>query len=428
MSKNWRNTYGISSGSKSQETIDKLKKQLESSTNRKATINYNRFHTAISTSTTSIMSSPALNHRRMEQSSKRRDMNQDRGFESKRPIPNNPKIDKFLRESGTLDGLFSSSYKKTTTDEESKLYMNLSAEFTSHSMDTNNFSEEFDDSELILSKSKRFKGQFDDNSMNKQSISGLKANSQPMICDRCRRSQPKHLLIEMNSQNYTYMTLLSMKPFLGTPISDVLIRNNDHSCDSFVSSSYNHQYEVDQMVRILSERWKTQGYNNVILETHLRYRRSNYKNLVSCNDHFQVHCLPVPEKYFEMARMHFKQALLSDGQEWSLNKKLIKIDDGRKVQKHLPKGLSYIWVCFNNLERGFAHIIEEERDFLPNYGIEILCKLLLDKEKDKNATSLDFRKDSYENQLYRSAQSKCLLMDQKSEATIDEIPESISKV
>lgn len=418
MADNWKKFVGVKTAN---DPLADLKAQLEETIKQKKP-QFNRFSMKTNQTSAPRSDDRSAATSRATTTTTQRDPNRlarrQQGNQQRDKSTNNyqqdHRVKNFLKSTGSLSTMFAGGRQKTSSSDESKLFMNLATKFSRDSMDTNNFSEEYDDSQQILRKSKKFKSDFDYRSDNHRPTSNNWNNckrdkpGEKEPCDRCHEIQPEHLIANEDSE-FIYMTLLPMRPILGTFISDVLIRNKDHSCESLVSSSHDHQHDTDKLITVLEDCWKVHGFKLVIIETHLRNRKSNYKNFVSCNQHFEIHCLPVKEKYYERARMNFKQALLTYGEEWSLNRKLIRIDDGRKVYRHLPRGLSYFWVCFGSLDNGFAQIIEDEADFPPNFGLEILCNLLLNKEKDRNATSLNFKRESLEYQINRAKKFKNIL-------------------
>lgn len=299
------------------------------------------------------------------------------------------KARKFLNSTSSLSDMFAQE-KSLSASDEAKMYLKTSAKFSRDDMETKYFSQEIDDSQLILNKSKRLKAETSD----PHTVRPKTKPDLPELCANCIDRQPKHLVID--ERELTFMALLNAKPFLSS-VSNVVIRNNNHAYNSFIESSQDHQDEVEKMVDSLREMWKSKGYRCLIMETHFRNLRLDKKKFISCGGHFQVHCLPIKEKHFEKSRMHFKQALMDCEKEWSLNKKLI-MTDHRRIQRYIPKGLAYFWVCFDDLKNGFGHVIEDEREFSRFFGLEVLSGLL---DKDFNPMKLDER-ELYSDQFERS--------------------------
>lgn len=90
--------------------------------------------------------------------------------------------------------------------------------------------------------------------------------------------------------------------------------------------------------------------------------------------HMVLHCVPLPRETGDMAPIYFKKAILECETEWSTNKKLVDLSK-KNIRHSVPKGLPYFAVDFGN-EGGFAHVIEEEKYFPPNFAQEIIGGML----------------------------------------------------
>ena len=86
--------------------------------------------------------------------------------------------------------------------------------------------------------------------------------------------------------------------------------------------------------------------------------------------HMVWHCIPLPQEIGDMAPIYFKKAILECETEWSTNKKIVDLSK-KDVRHSVPKGLPYFAVDFGN-EGGFAHVIEEEKNFPTNFAQEII--------------------------------------------------------
>jgi hypothetical protein len=311
-----------------------------------------------------------------------------------RKINNSGRVKKFLNTVGSLSDMFEQEKRITATDE-ARMFMKTASKFSRDDMETKHFSEEIDDSQIILNKKKRHKTGNNDGPSRQ---SPEKSDTSP--CSRCLTRVPGHLIIENTGS--VYMSLTDSKPFL-SQMSNVIISNIEHVCDSFVSSTSDQQEDVATLIQSLKEMWKSKGYRCIVMESYFKKKGSRGGEITSGGHHFRVHCLPIKEKHYERARMGFKQALQNCEGEWSLNKKLI-VTDGRKIQRYLPKGLSYFWVCFDELTNGFGHVIENENDFSRYFGFEVLSGLL---DKDFNPLRLNQREE-YKDQFERCRDFKLL--------------------
>jgi len=294
-------------------------------------------------------------------SESRRAATHDEGSYSK--LVSNNRIKKFLGATPSLSQMFIQE-KGTNSSDEAKMFMKTAAKFSRDDMETKQFSEEMDDSQLILSRRKRTKQASPD------LRSSQSCKTEPEVCDRCVERQSKHMIIDRFEDIFILLSGDRLSPS-GT--SGAIIRSTRHSFDSFISADETSQSEVENLVDSLRLLWKSQGYRCIMMETYFKNNRNT--KFISTGNHFQIHCLPIKEKHYERARMSFKSALQSSGTEWSLNKKLIRTN-GRRIQRYLPKGLPYFWVCFDRLDNGFGHVIESEREFPRYFGLEIMSSIL----------------------------------------------------
>ena len=314
------------------------------------------------------------------------------------------KIKKFIESTGSLSQMFEQE-KRTTCSDEVRMYLKTSAKFTRDDMETKYFAEEIDDSQLILNKSKRHK----ESHHRTSAPTNHRQDEDLEPCDRCVDKMSQHLIVEKSIQ--VFLALIDKKPFLSS-LSNVFISNFRHSCESFVSANHEQQADTEKLIGNVRSLFKSRGYRCLIMETHLRGRRRFAKNdLTSHDQHFQVHCLPIKEKHFERSRMSFKQALQECGGDWSMNKKLI-VTEGRRIQRYLPKGLPYFWVCFDELTNGFGHVIENEEEFSRHFGLEVLSGML---DKEFNPMRLN-QLEEYREQFDRCRNFKLLYSESKSSA------------
>lgn len=310
------------------------------------------------------------------------------------------RVDKFIKSTSSLSDMFVQERKLNASDEV-KMFLKTAVKFSKDDMETKHFSQEIDDSQKILNHQSKRQKVYGPTRESLGTVAKLDSSNDQETCYGCLDRLPKHLLIDGHKE-CVYMCLLAAKPFLSS-LSNVIIRNKDHSCESFVSASNEHQEETELLINVLRNAWKTKGYRCLIMETYFRNRRSSSREFVSGGNHFQIHCFAIKEKHYERSRMCFKQALQANESEWSMNKKLIQTNE-RRIQRYLPKGLSYFWICFDDLRNGFGHVIENEENFSRYFGLEVLSGLL---NKDFNPTKLKQR-ESFDEQFERCRDFKVL--------------------
>lgn len=289
------------------------------------------------------------------------------------------KVERCIRSNKSLNDIFVAQQSTTTSDNEIKIFLKTANKFSKESLETKHFSHELDDSTKILNSSKKLKQTM---FTTHQPALYKRESSFGSYCDLCLMRQHKNLIID--ERKFTYMILSTNKP-LFTSMKEVKIRNIGHDCNSLVSASEMQQIEVERIIEDITNAWSVKEYSCIIMETFMKTRKSTSKTLSGAG-HFQVHCIPIKKKYSEKVRMCFKQALLSCGEEWSMNKKLICTDNFRQIQRYLPATLSYFFVCFDNLKNGFGHVIENEESFSQFFGFEVLASSM---NKEINLRSLE---------------------------------------
>ena len=99
----------------------------------------------------------------------------------------------------------------------------------------------------------------------------------------------------------------------------------------------------------------------VFLETAMGFKK---------HPHMVLECIPISDDLGSMAPMYFQKAIQECENEWTDNKKLIKLKD-KRISRNVPKGLPYFHVDFG-MDSGFAHVIEEEAEFSRRFGHEIV--------------------------------------------------------
>lgn len=302
--------------------------------------------------------------------------------------PKDQRVKRFVDTNPSLKSMFIEE-KGISARDEAKMYVKTSLKFAHDDMETKHFSQEIDDSQVILNRRKRHKVGPSSAAESDSERSNDKAVQDDRSCERCFVRCPRHLVIDKTDN--VFICLMDSKPFIAdmNTVSNIVIRNRDHPSPSLVSSSDKCKQEVDGLINNLKICWASRGFRLIAMETYFKTRRPQSGEVVSCGQHFLIHCIPIKDKHYDRARMGFKQALLDTGQEWSLNKKLIT-SDGRKIYRCLPDGLSYFWISFDGTTNGFGHIVEDERNFSRYFGFEVLSDLFT---KEFSMARLNQRED-----------------------------------
>lgn len=103
----------------------------------------------------------------------------------------------------------------------------------------------------------------------------------------------------------------------------------------------------------------------VFIETSMALRRKR---------HIFIECLPLPRDLFDEAPIYFKKAILESDEVWAQNTKFLETT-GKGLARTVPKGFPFFHVEFG-LDRGFAHVVEDEEQFPHHFGRSIVGGML----------------------------------------------------
>lgn len=123
--------------------------------------------------------------------------------------------------------------------------------------------------------------------------------------------------------------------------------------------------EVQVFRKGLTRMFEEMGKDTVFMETAISFRY---------HPHTVIECIPVPMDIGNLAPMYFKKAILECESEWAQNKKLVDLSK-KGLRNSVPQGLPYFSVDFG-LQGGFAHVIEDEKDFPGYFGKEVVGGML----------------------------------------------------
>lgn len=180
-------------------------------------------------------------------------------------------------------------------------------------------------------------------------------------CEMCIDSEKieKQLIIALGNKVY-----LSLPWHEGLQPGHCIISTTAHvSCATNLDEEV--WTEVNDFRKALTRMFAARKQDVIFFES-VRYLHKN--------PHMVIHC--VPSKDFEMAPFYFKKAIQESEREWSMNKQLIDLRKERKdLRRAIPRGLPYFWVNFG-MDDGFAHVIEEQERFPPNFAQEVIGGIL----------------------------------------------------
>ncbi|XP_065557201.1 CWF19-like protein 2 [Artemia franciscana] len=180
-------------------------------------------------------------------------------------------------------------------------------------------------------------------------------------CNRCldNRETIKHLIVSVGSK--AYLALPAHTPL--TSGHCLIIPAQHISCS--VQADEDVWEEIQRFRRALVSMLSEEEEDCVFFESAMNLKKW---------PHMVTECVPLPREVGDLAPIYFKKAILESEGEWTQNKKLIELR-GRDIRRAVPKALPYFSCDFGN-ESGFAHVIEEEREFPKNFAQEIIGGML----------------------------------------------------
>ncbi|CAG8487100.1 8078_t:CDS:2 [Ambispora gerdemannii] len=121
--------------------------------------------------------------------------------------------------------------------------------------------------------------------------------------------------------------------------------------------------EDDNFMKCLIQMFAEENRGVIFMETvvNLKWQKHTY-----------IECIPMPIDLLDDAPAYFKEAILSSEGDWSQNKKLINTTKERGFRQSMVKELPYFHVWFG-LDKGFGHVIENDRKFPAWFGKEIVA-------------------------------------------------------
>ncbi|XP_076760862.1 CWF19-like protein 2 [Xylocopa sonorina] len=169
----------------------------------------------------------------------------------------------------------------------------------------------------------------------------------------------KHMIVTMDSE-----ICLSLPRFTSLTVGHCIITPTYHvACQ--LQLDENVWEKLKMLKRALYQMFSDQNQYPIFYEIYKkRYKFS----------HMKLECVPLSKEIGELAPMYFKKALLECEMEWSMNKKVVNLEN-KDIRQVVPNGLSYFMVEFET-NKGYAHVIEDERMFPKNFAEEIIGGML----------------------------------------------------
>lgn len=229
--------------------------------------------------------------------------------------------------------------------------------------------DEYDFDDGPKRKTRKKGGSSDQNNLAESSFA-KRILTQQERCQFCFENpkRPKHLILSI--ANFTYLMLP-----LGQPIVP------GHCCilpmqhDSATRTVDNNVWdEIRNFKKCLIMMFAKQEKDVVFLETVM--------GLAQQRRHCLIECIPIPQDIAKEAPLYFKKAIDEAEDEWSQHNAKKLIDTSVKgLRGSIPKDFPYFHVEFG-LNKGFVHVIDDEKEFKSNFGLNVLRGMLQLPEED----------------------------------------------
>ncbi|XP_031124168.1 LOW QUALITY PROTEIN: CWF19-like protein 2 [Ipomoea triloba] len=194
--------------------------------------------------------------------------------------------------------------------------------------------------------------------------------------ERCKfcfenTTRPKHLVVAI--ANFTYLSLPQWQPIV--PGHCCILTLHHESATRSVDD--NVWEEIRNFKKCLIMMLAKQEKGVVFLETVI--------GLAKQRRHCLVECIPLPQDVAKQAPLYFKKAIDEAEDEWSQHNAKKLIDTSIKgLRASIPKDFPYFHVEFG-LNRGFVHVIEDEKGFKSSFGLDMVRGMLKLPAKDMHS-------------------------------------------
>lgn len=223
--------------------------------------------------------------------------------------------------------------------------------------------DEYDFDDAPSKKHNRKKGGVHEQKSEKNVIS-KRLLTQQERCQFCfeNPSRPIHLVVSI--ANFTYLMLPQWQPVVQGHCCILTLQHEPAT----TSVDNNVWEEIRNFKKCLIMMFSKQDKEVIFLETVM--------GLAQQRRHCMVECIPLPCKIAKQAPLYFKKAIDEAEEEWSQHnaKKLIRTSE-KGVRGSIPKGFPYFHVEFG-LKDGYAHVIDDEKQFRSNLGLNVIRGML----------------------------------------------------
>eukprot|EP00268_Persea_americana_P048125 TRINITY_DN5054_c0_g1_i1.p1 TRINITY_DN5054_c0_g1~~TRINITY_DN5054_c0_g1_i1.p1 ORF type:complete len:446 (+),score=103.41 TRINITY_DN5054_c0_g1_i1:1348-2685(+) len=203
-----------------------------------------------------------------------------------------------------------------------------------------------------------------------KNITPTRFSTQQERCHFCfeNPTRPRHLVVSI--ANFTYLMLPQWQPVVQGHCCILTLQH-----ESATRSVDNNVWEeIRNFKKCLIMMFGKQDREVVFLETVM--------GLAQQRRHCLVECIPLPSEIAKQAPLYFKKAIDEAEEEWSQHNAKRLIDTSEKgLRGSIPKDFPYFHVEFG-LNKGFVHVIDDERQFKSNLGLNVIRGMLRLPEED----------------------------------------------
>ncbi|WVY98476.1 hypothetical protein V8G54_030627 [Vigna mungo] len=217
------------------------------------------------------------------------------------------------------------------------------------------------------SRKSRKKQAGDDGKIQKKTNRFLTQQERCLFCLE-NPNRPMHLVVSI--ANFTYLMLPQWQPVV--PGHCCILPIQHESATRTVDD--NVWTEIRNFKKCLIMMFAKQEKEVVFLETVM--------GLAQQRRHCMVECIPLPQDIAKEAPLYFKKAIDEAEDEWSQHNAKKLIDTSQKgLRNSIPKHFPYFHVEFG-LNKGFVHVIDDEKQFNSSLGLNVLRGMLQLAEED----------------------------------------------
>ncbi|CAL5395319.1 unnamed protein product [Camellia sinensis] len=219
---------------------------------------------------------------------------------------------------------------------------------------------DFDDGRRRKTRKKGAK----DNKLTEKTNFPQRILTQQERCQFCfeNPSRPRHLVVAI--ANFTYLSLPHWQSIV--PGHCCILTSQHESATRAVDN--NVWDEIRNFKKCLIMMFAKQGKDVVFLETVM--------GLAQQRRHCMVECIPLPQDIAKQAPLYFKKAIDEAEDEWSQHNSKKLIDTSEKgLRGSIPKDFPYFHVEFG-LNKGFVHVMDDEKQFKSNFGLNVIRGML----------------------------------------------------